>query len=38
MLDASSLLIAAFCGSSGGTMNTILYAMRNKLEIIRIDF
>lgn len=36
MVDSSSVLIAAFSGDSGGTMNTILYAMRKKLEIIEI--
>lgn len=38
MVDSSALLIAAFCGNSGGTLKTILYAMRSGLEVIQIDF
>lgn len=37
MVDCSSLLIAAYNGDSGGTMNTMLYAMRQGLEIIEIE-
>lgn len=36
MVDNSSVVIAAFNGSSGGTMNTLLYAIRSKREIIQI--
>ena len=36
MVDNSSLLIAAYNGSPGGTMNTLLYAMRQGLEIIQL--
>jgi hypothetical protein len=38
MVDNSSVLIAAFGGSKGGTMNTMLYAMRQGLEIIESAF
>jgi len=37
MVDNSSVLIAAYNGSPGGTMNTLLYAMREKREIIQIS-
>ena len=37
MVDSSSLLLACFDGSPGGTMNTIVYAQRQKLEIISIE-
>ena len=37
MVDNSSVVIAAFNGSSGGTLNTILYAMRKKREVIQIS-
>ena len=39
MIDHSSMLIAAFNGSPGGTRYTLEYAMRNNLRIIdlRID-
>lgn len=36
MVDSSSLLIAAYGGRPGGTMNTVLYAMRQGLEIIEL--
>jgi uncharacterized phage-like protein YoqJ len=36
MVDCSALLIAAYSGASGGTRNTILYAMRRNLEIYEI--
>lgn len=36
MVDNSSLLIAAFTGSPGGTKNTIIYAKQNDVEIINI--
>lgn len=36
MADSSSLLIAAYGGRPGGTMNTVLYAMRQGLEIIEL--
>ena len=34
MVDHSSLLIAAFDGSPGGTRYTVEYAMRRGLEIV----
>lgn len=37
MVDASSVLIAVYDGQSGGTMSTMLYAMRKGLEIIEIS-
>ena len=37
MVDASSVLIAAYDGRAGGTMSTMLYAMRQGLEIIEIQ-
>lgn len=37
MVDNSRLLIAAYTGRSGGTMKTILYAIRQGLEIIELD-
>ena len=36
MVDSSSVLIAASLGIPGGTMNTILYALRQGLEIIQL--
>ena len=36
MCDCSSVLIAAYDGQKGGTMSTMLYAMRQGLEIIEI--
>lgn len=37
MVDVSSVLIAAYDGRSGGTMNTLLYAMREGIEVIQLD-
>lgn len=37
MVDNSSVLIAAYNGERGGTMMTMLYAMRQKIEIIEIS-
>lgn len=36
MVDSSSVLISVFNGSSGGTLNTLLYAIRNGLEVIQL--
>jgi uncharacterized phage-like protein YoqJ len=36
MVDHASLLIAVFDGQSGGTQNTIQYAMERGLEIVDI--
>ena len=36
MVDNSSVLIAAYGGKPGGTMNTLLYALRRGLEIIEL--
>jgi len=36
MVDHSSVLLAAYNGSPGGTMNTMLYAMRNGVQIIQL--
>ena len=36
MVDNSSILIAAYNGTRGGTMNTMLYAMRQGVEIIEL--
>lgn len=36
MVDASSLLIAAYNGAPGGTQSTLLYAIRQGLEIIQL--
>lgn len=36
MVDSSSVLIAAYNGRSGGTMNTLLYAIRSDLELIQL--
>lgn len=36
MVDNASVLIAAYNGSPGGTLNTMLYAMRKKREVIQI--
>ena len=36
MIDASSVLIAAYNGSPGGTRSTLLYAMRQGLQIIEL--
>ena len=37
MVDQSSLLLACFNGKPGGTMNTILYAQRQKIQVVIID-
>ena len=37
MVDKSSMLIACFDGSPGGTMKTILYAQRQGLEVEILD-
>ena len=37
MVDHSSLLLACFNGSPGGTMNTLLYAQRNAVKTVIID-
>ena len=37
MVDNASVLIAAYNGTPGGTRNTLLYAMRQGLEIIELD-
>lgn len=37
MVDNSSVLLACFNGSSGGTMNTLLYARRQGVKTIIID-
>ena len=36
MVDNSRVLIAAYSGKPGGTMNTLLYAMRSGLEIVEL--
>ena len=36
MIDASAFLIAAYNGSPGGTRSTLLYAMRQGLQIIEL--
>lgn len=36
MVDAASVLIAAYDGRPGGTMSTLLYALRRGIEIIEI--
>ncbi len=36
MVDASAVLIAAYNGSPGGTRSTLLYAMRQGLQIIEV--
>ena len=37
MVDHSSLLIAAFDGSAGGTRYTVEYAMRRRLDVVDLD-
>ena len=37
MVDRSSLLIAAFDGTLGGTMYTVTYAMKKGVETLIID-
>ena len=36
MIDASAFLIAAYNGSPGGTRSTLLYAIRQGLQIIEL--
>lgn len=36
MVDNATVLIAAYGGRPGGTMNTLLYAIRQGLEVIQI--
>ena len=36
MVDNSSVIIAAYSGTPGGTMSTMLYAMRHGLEVIEL--
>ncbi len=36
MVDSSAILIAAYNGRAGGTMSTLLYAIRNGLEVIQL--
>lgn len=36
MVDSSSVLLAAYNGRPGGTMSTLLYAMRQGLEVIQL--
>lgn len=36
MVDHSALVICAYNGSSGGTLNTINYAKRNNVDVINI--
>ena len=37
MVDRSSVLLAVFNGSAGGTMSTILYAKRKGLQVITVE-
>ena len=37
MVDHSSLLLACYNGSPGGTMSTILYAQRQQIKVITMD-
>ena len=37
MVDHASLLLACSRGIPGGTMNTMLYAMREKIPVITIE-
>ena len=37
MVDSASLLIAAYDGRAGGTRSTILYAMRQGVEVIELS-
>ncbi len=38
MVDNSSVIIAAYNGSPGGTMKTMLYAIRQGIEIVELPF
>ena len=37
MVDASSVLVAIYNGTPGGTRNTMLYAMRQGVQIIELE-
>lgn len=37
MVDHSALVIAAYSGSAGGTRNTMLYALRQNVELYEIE-
>ena len=37
MVDNSALLIAAYSGAAGGTRNTMLYALRQNVELYEIE-
>lgn len=37
MVDRASLLIAVYNGEAGGTRNTMLYAMRQGVEVVQLD-
>lgn len=37
MVNHSNRVIAVFNGESGGTKNTIEYAIRNEIEVIKIQ-
>ena len=37
MVDSSALLLACSNGQPGGTMNTLLYAMKQKVKTIQLD-
>lgn len=37
MVDNADLLVAIYNGTSGGTRNTMLYAMRHGVEILQLD-
>jgi hypothetical protein len=36
MVDNADLLLAAYSGGSGGTKNTLAYAIKKHLEIIQL--
>jgi len=38
MVDSSAVIIAAYDGKSGGTMNTLRYAIKQGIEVIHIMF
>ena len=37
MVDSSALLLACSNGQPGGTMNTLLYAMKQNVKTIQLD-
>ncbi len=37
MVDASSVLVAVYNGTPGGTRNTMLYAMRQGVQIVELE-